>query len=129
MMNSVHDNQTKLTCFHDGECPICNIEINVMKKLDKQNTINWVDISKDKASLNNAGLSYEQAMEKMYVFDQHDNLMLSGVDGFLKVWKQLPYYRRLAVIIEHTPFAKSTLNFFYTIFARYRLVLTGKTKD
>ena len=37
----------KVTCFHDGECPICNIEINAMKKLDKARNINWVDITHD----------------------------------------------------------------------------------
>ncbi|HSN23292.1 MAG TPA: DCC1-like thiol-disulfide oxidoreductase family protein, partial [Methylomicrobium sp.] len=41
----------KVTCFHDGECPICNIEIYAMKKLDKEGNINWVDISRDKAAL------------------------------------------------------------------------------
>jgi predicted DCC family thiol-disulfide oxidoreductase YuxK len=32
----------KVACFHDGECPICNIEINAIKKLDKARNINWV---------------------------------------------------------------------------------------
>ena len=29
----------KVTCFHDGECPLCNLEINGMKKLDKAGNI------------------------------------------------------------------------------------------
>jgi predicted DCC family thiol-disulfide oxidoreductase YuxK len=37
----------KVACFHDGECLICNIEINAMKKLDKAGNINWVDITHD----------------------------------------------------------------------------------
>jgi predicted DCC family thiol-disulfide oxidoreductase YuxK len=37
----------KVACFHDGECPICNIEINAMKKLDKARKINCVDITND----------------------------------------------------------------------------------
>jgi predicted DCC family thiol-disulfide oxidoreductase YuxK len=35
----------QVACFHDGECPICNIEINAMKKLDKAGNINCVDIT------------------------------------------------------------------------------------
>jgi len=116
----------KLTCFHDGECPICNSEIDLMKKLDRQRNINWIDISKDKVALNDAGLSYSQAMAKLYVLDEHNNIMYSGVKGFLEVWKQLPYYRRLAPIVERVPLALPILSFFYSIFARYRLVLTGK---
>ncbi|MBE0438635.1 MAG: DUF393 domain-containing protein [Gammaproteobacteria bacterium] len=128
MPESEYQKKYALTCFHDGECPICNIEIDVMKRLDKQKNIKWVDISKEQAMLNHAGLSYEQAMKKMYVLDQHNNVMLSGVDGFLQIWKKLPYYRQLAVIIERLPFLVPILKIFYRIFARYRLVLTGKTK-
>lgn len=120
------NNKAKLICFHDGECPICNVEIDLMKKLDREGKINWVDITKDKAALNKAGLSYADAMAKLYVLDEHNNVMHSGVKGFLEVWKQLPYYRRLAPIVERVPFALTILNFFYRIFARYRLVLTGK---
>ncbi len=69
---------TKITCFHDGECPICNVEIDTMKKIDKANNVNWVDISKDKIALKNAGLTYKQAMEKMYVIDEN-NQVQSGV--------------------------------------------------
>ncbi|MDO7598125.1 MAG: DUF393 domain-containing protein [Pseudomonadota bacterium] len=129
MTNSKRVVEYNLSCFHDGECPICNIEIDVMKKLDKQGNINWVDISKDKAALDKAGLSYSQAMAKLYVIDEHNNIMHSGVKGFLEVWKQLPYYRRLAPIVERVPLAIPILNFFYGIFARYRLVLTGKKLD
>ena len=115
----------KVTCFHDGECPICNIEINAMKKLDKAGNINWVDISQDKAALAEAGLTYKQTMDRMHVIDEN-NQIKSGVVGFLQVWKQLPYYIRLAPFIERVPFLLPLMEFFYTIFARYRLPLTGK---
>ena len=116
---------TKVTCFHDGECPICNIEINAMKKLDKAGNINWVDITHDKAALAKVGLTYKQAMDRMHIIDENQQLQ-SGVLGFLKVWKQLPYYRRIAPIIENVPLLLPLMEFFYRIFARYRLPLTGK---
>ena len=128
MSKQINSTDYKLTCFHDGECPICNIEIRAMKKLDKHNNIDWVDISTDKVKLEQAGLSYEQAMDKMHVINQQNNTTYSGVQGFLLVWELLPYYRRLAVIIKKVPFAIPFLNVFYSLFARYRLVLTGKSK-
>jgi predicted DCC family thiol-disulfide oxidoreductase YuxK len=115
----------KVTCFHDGECPICNIEINAMKKLDKAGNVNWVDISQDKAALAKAGLTYKQTMDRMHVIDENQQLQ-SGVLGFLQVWKQLPYYRRLAPLVEKVPLLLPILEFCYRIFARYRLLLTGK---
>ncbi len=116
---------SKVTCFHDGECPICNIEINAMKKLDTAGNIQWVDISQDKAALASAGLTYKQTMDRMHVIDENKQIK-SGVVGFLQVWKQLPYYRRLAPIIEKIPLLLPLMEFFYTVFARYRLPLTGK---
>ncbi|MEI6069703.1 MAG: DUF393 domain-containing protein [Methylococcaceae bacterium] len=115
----------KVTCFHDGECPICNVEIKAMKKLDKEGNINWVDIGQDKAALAKAGLTYKQAMDRMHVIDENQQLQ-SGVLGFLQVWKQLPYYRRIAPIIENVPLLLPLMEFCYRIFARYRLPLTGK---
>jgi predicted DCC family thiol-disulfide oxidoreductase YuxK len=115
----------KVTCFHDGECPICNIEIKAMKKLDKVGNINWVDISQDKVALAKAGLTYKQAMDRMHVIDENQQLQ-SGVLGFLQVWKQLPYYRRIAPIIEYVPLLLPLMEICYRIFARYRLPLTGK---
>ncbi len=117
--------QTSLACFHDGDCPICQLEINAMKKLDKDHQkITWVDISKDHDALKKSGLSYEQAMSKMHVLDK-DGLK-SGIDGFLLLWAQLPYYRRLVPIVNKVPLIKPILGFFYNLFARYRLKLTGK---
>lgn len=115
----------KVTCFHDGECPICNIEINAMKKLDTAGNIHWVDISRDKTALAAAGLTYKQTMDRMHVIDENKQVK-SGVVGFLQVWKHLPYYRCLAPVIEQVPLLLPIMEFFYTIFARYRLPLTGK---
>ncbi len=39
--------KSNVTCFHDGECPICTLEINAMKKLDKAGNVNWIDITQD----------------------------------------------------------------------------------
>jgi len=117
----------KVTCFHDGECPICTIEINAMKKLDKAGNVKWVDITQDKVALATAGLSYQQAMERMYVIDENQQLQ-SGVLGFVQLWKQLPYYRRIAPMIESIPLLLPVMEFCYGIFARYRLVLTFKSQ-
>ena len=43
---------TKVTMYHDGDCPLCNYEVNMMKTLDVSNAIHWVDITKDKSNLN-----------------------------------------------------------------------------
>lgn len=117
----------KITCFHDGDCPICNIEINAMKKLDREGQIAWVDIAKDQAALQRAGLTYAQTMARLHVLDEQHQLQ-TGVHGFLRVWKLLPYYRRLAALVESVPGLLPILDVCYRIFAYWRLPLTGKKR-
>ncbi len=116
---------SKITCFHDGECPLCNLEINAMKKLDNAGQIQWVDITQDAGALANAGITYRQAMDKIHVLDENAQCH-TGVRGFLLVWQRLTYYRVLAKIIRRMPFLLPVMEKVYGIFARYRLVLTGK---
>ena len=119
----IKDTKKQVTCFHDGECPLCELEINMMKKADKSNSIQWVDITKDKQALEDAGISYQQAMDQIHVLD--DNKMQVGVDGFISLWRTLPYYRFLVFFVR-LPFIYPIAKVGYKLFARYRLVLTGR---
>ena len=109
--------------FHDGDCPICELEINFMKKIDKRKAIQWVDINKDKAALDQAGITYQQAMDQIHVMDA--NGMKQGVDGFVLIWQELPYFRRLVPLVK-LPVIGSIMKFGYRLFAKYRLTLTGR---
>ena len=124
--NNSNEQLPEATVYHDGECPICNVEINAMKRLDKQQKIKWVDISRDQAALDAAGLGYQETMDRIHV-KQADGSMITGVSGFLVVWAQLPYFRRLVPIIKRVPFLQRGLEWAYVLFAKYRLKLTGKT--
>ena len=123
--NKTDSSPYSATVYHDGECPICNVEINQMKRLDKTKKINWVDISKDQAALDAAGLTYQQTMDRIHVQDS-DAIMQTGVKGFLSVWEHLPYFRRAVPIVKHTPFLLPLMEWVYVKFAKYRLKLTGK---
>ena len=117
--------EQKVTMFHDGDCPLCKFEVQAMEKLDINNSIRWVDITKEKEALDKVGISYQDAMARIHVQDENQN-MLTGVRGFLVVWKHLPYYRRVVPIIERVPLLLPIMEFVYTVFAKYRLPLTGK---
>ena len=120
------DESVSATVYHDGECPICNVEINAMKRIDKDKRVKWVDISKDQAALDAAGLTYQQTMDRIHVQDENQQ-MITGVNGFLNVWSHLPYFRRVVPIIKHTPGLLWLMEKGYVLFAKYRLKLTGKT--
>lgn len=114
----------KVVCFHDGDCPLCNLEINAMKKLDKDQSIQWVDINQDKAALERAGITHQQAMDQIHVMDE--NGMQTGVDGFILVWQRLPYFRRLVPLVK-LPVFNQIAKFGYRMFAKYRLKITGRS--
>ena len=115
----------KATVYHDGECPLCNKEVALMQKIDVAKAIKWVDISKDKQALADAGITYQQAMDRIHVADQSQQ-MYTGVAGFLNIWEHLPYYRRIVPIVRRTPFLLPLMERVYTLFAKYRLRLTKR---
>ncbi len=57
---------------------------------------------------------------------ESDLILTDAVRGFLLVWKQLPYYRRIVPIVEHVPLLLPIMEAVYSLFAKYRLPLTGK---
>lgn len=123
--NKDRDDEQKITLFHHGECPLCSFEVKAMQKLDKSNAIRWVDIGKEEQALEVAGITYKKAMDRIHVQDENQNIV-TGVRGFLVVWRHLPYYRRVVPIIEKVPFLLAIMESFYSLFAKYRLPLTGK---
>lgn len=113
----------KVVCFHDGDCPLCNLEINLMKKLDKDASIQWVDINQDKDALAQAGITHQQAMDQIHVMGEDG--MRRGVDGFVLVWQRLPYFRWLVPLVK-LPGFHQLAKLGYWLFAKYRLKLTGR---
>jgi len=99
-----------------------------MQKVDASDSIKWVDINSEEQALTDAGITFEQAMNRIHVADQSQQ-MHTGVEGFLTIWQHLPYYRRLVPIVKHTPFLLPTLEQAYRLFAKYRLRLTGRHKQ
>lgn len=94
-----------------------------MKKLDKSGKVNWIDISESHDELSTLGIIYEDAMKSIHVYDTNKSELASGVDGFLLLWTQLPYYRQLAKTLNRSPLLKKGLSKAYTYFAKYRLKL------
>jgi len=96
-----------------------------MRRLDSDNNIAFVDITKDQRALEDTGITFEQAMNRFHVSD--DSLgVQTGVQGFLCVWNQLPYLRPMVPVISRIPGLLPILDVLYRVFAKYRLVLTGR---
>lgn len=114
---------SKATMLYDGACPLCQREVAHYQKMDKNNCVDWVDISKMPDQLTKYGVDYHTAMERLHVIDKH-GCMQSGVQAFLTVWNTLPYYRWLATVIQFLHLTP-VLDRAYIRFARWRLSSRG----
>ncbi len=89
---------TKLKTFYDGGCPLCSREIDHYRKIDRDNRIQWVDITQEADALTSAGLDLPSAMRRLHV-QESDGRLLSGVDAFVAIWQRLPRWRLLAGLV------------------------------
>lgn len=105
--------------YFDGRCPICRREIAHYQRLDrKQNRICWIDLIQKPNALEPFGISFEEAMRQIYATDSSRKLY-RGIDAFILIWYNLPYYRIFAKIASTTPFY-SFLNWCYQHFSAWR---------
>ncbi|EAR60711.1 thiol-disulfide oxidoreductase DCC family protein [Neptuniibacter caesariensis] len=110
--------KSKPILFYDGSCSLCRHEINFYQKLDKKTRIIWSDISVEEGLLSEHNISYLSAMEELHGINQKGEI-LKGVDAFILIWQELPYFRTLAKLVVACR-VLPLLRFAYKRFARWR---------
>ena len=105
--------------FYDGKCGLCRREIGHYQKIASPSDFHWIDITEDRESLAKAGLTFDVAIRRMHAQDEYGNLY-KGVDAFILIWKHLPRWKYLAVIIT-LPVVKQIANIAYNRFADWRI--------
>ena len=110
--------------FYDGGCSLCSREINHYRKLDRETSIQWVDISRQPQLLNQTGLTHDQAMQRLHALDEHGQWRI-GTDAFLLIWSRLPGYRWLTRLVEPLGLHR-LLEPAYNRFASWRIKRRGQ---
>ena len=83
---------SRVTVWHDGNCPLCRREIAMMRRLDRRGRIEFIDATGaeacpiDRADL----LARFHAME--------DGRLLSGAAAFAAMWRAIPVLRPLGLM-------------------------------
>ncbi len=108
----------KPVVFYDGNCPLCRREIEHYKRLDRAAKVEWLDIWQRPELLKAQGVEFSDAMKLLHTTDRQGDLQ-RGAYSFVVIWRELPYYRMLAVTVE-TLRLTSLLDVAYRCFARYR---------
>lgn len=108
----------KPVVFYDGGCPLCRKEIAHYIRLDRQQRIEWRDIWAKDAQLSDNGITFEDAMKLLHTIDQNGRIQV-GAYSFVLIWRQLPYYRHLARVVDGL-FLTKPIDIAYRLFARWR---------
>jgi predicted DCC family thiol-disulfide oxidoreductase YuxK len=118
------DEENTLKLLYDRQCPICEKEICILRKKDKEAKINFVDISsKEFSPSDHNNIDYDKAMSQIHAIDHQGNILI-GVPAFAAL------YARCNLLITSTllriSFVKFALTPLYTLFAKNRLWITGR---
>jgi predicted DCC family thiol-disulfide oxidoreductase YuxK len=111
--------QRRPVLFFDGGCPLCRREIAHYRRLDRDSRVEWVDVNDQEARLTAFGIDPARAMARIHAVTR-DGRVVSGVRAFVVVWRELPYYRGLA-LLERWPRLLRFLDRVYDRFAVWRL--------
>ncbi|EIE25433.1 putative thiol-disulfide oxidoreductase DCC, partial [Coccomyxa subellipsoidea C-169] len=115
----------EIKMLYDGGCPLCMREVNMLKRRDEgKGKIYFVDVdAPDYRPEDNAGISYEQAMESIHGI-LPDQRVVTNVEVFRRLYDAVGLGWVYA-ITKVQPIGRMA-DWVYGIWAKYRLPITGR---
>lgn len=115
-----------ITVFYDGKCGLCRGEIDYYKGIAPDNVFEWIDITIKRELFLELGYSVSAGLNALHVRDER-NMMHTGVNGFIVIWRQLFYWRWLAYFTS-LPIVNFLAKIIYARFASWRFKKLGYDK-
>jgi len=106
-----------LIVWYDGDCPICTVEIGLMRRLDRDSAIEFVDLSLPDACPDDRTARLARLHAQV-----RGGPMVAGAAAFVAMWRVLPALRPLAVLASPPP-VLWLLERAYRLFLRVRPAL------
>lgn len=100
--------------WYDSECPLCIREIMLMRRLDKRNAIDFVEIQ----SATDCPLDAETLMARFHARERGQPIV-SGAAAFAAMWRAIPLLRPFGLLAKFRP-VLWLLERFYRAFLRIR---------
>ena len=92
----------QLEVFYNGDCSICGPEIEAYKRLAARHNIETLIFTPIAAGLLPKGYARDTLLARLHVRVQGEK-MLVGVEAFIALWRQLPYFIWLARALDWVP--------------------------
>jgi len=109
---------TKLTVWHDGDCPLCRAEIALMRRLDTRGAIDFVDATE--AGDGACPIDRRALLARFHASE--DGNLLSGAAAFAAMWRAIPVLRPIG-LLARIPIVLWVLEKVYLGFLRVRPAL------
>ncbi|MEM9501234.1 MAG: DUF393 domain-containing protein [Pseudomonadota bacterium] len=87
----------KVKVWFDGACPLCQREISLMRRLDTEGAIDFVDVSDN----GDPSCPIDQAELLARFHAEEDGKVLSGAAAFAAMWRAIPSMRRLGLMARN----------------------------
>ena len=105
---------SRVTVWHDGDCPLCRREIALMRRLDTRDAITFVDA----AGPATCPLDRAEMLARFHAREEGGPL-LSGAAAFAAMWRAIPVLRPLGAAARNG-LVLSVLERLYRHFLRIR---------
>ena len=92
----------QLEVFYNGDCSICGPEIDADKRLAVRHNIDTLIFSPIACAVLPDGYGRDTLLARLHVQVQGGD-MLVGVEAFIALWRQLPYFVWLARALDWVP--------------------------
>ena len=107
-----------ITVFYDDRCGVCAKEIAYYQRISPEGVFFWEGISKNQSTLQRLNISPVDALMSLHVKD-HSGSLYNGVDAFITIWRYLPYFKWLSIVVS-LPIVYHSASWLYSFFAKYR---------
>ena len=118
--------QKSFEVFFDGDCPLCLREINMLRKLDRKERIEFTDIAAQDFDPSDIGLDMQTLMDRIHGRLPNGDLV-EGVEVFRHLYAAVGFGP--AVALTRLPGLSHGLDLGYRVFAKNRLKWTGRCAD
>jgi predicted DCC family thiol-disulfide oxidoreductase YuxK len=111
--------------FFDGACPFCRREIDWLRRRDKAGAVRFTDIAAEGFEAEETGKTHAELMARIHG-RLPDGTLVEGVDVFRRLYTAAGLGG--LVTLSRWPIVRNLLDLGYSLFARYRLRLTGRCR-
>jgi predicted DCC family thiol-disulfide oxidoreductase YuxK len=106
---------SRLKVWFDGACPLCQREIALMRRLDRDGAIDFVDVSGDADP--SCPVDRAQLLARFHA--EENGKVVSGAAAFAAMWRAIPQLRPLGLIARNRV-VLAVLERLYRAFLRVR---------